>query len=56
MRSPIALALDNLEAVLTAADMTLANVVRLGVYSTHVDESLFRVVRELRDHQNRARG
>lgn len=40
MRSQIALALDNLEAVLTAADMTLANVVRLGVYSTNVDESL----------------
>ena len=40
MRSQIALALDNLEAVLTAAEMTLANVVRLGVYSTNVDESL----------------
>ena len=40
MRSQIDLALDNLEAVLSAADMSLANVVRLGVYSTNVDESL----------------
>lgn len=29
--------LDNLEAVLTAADMTLADVVRLNVYTTDVD-------------------
>ena len=40
MRSQIALALDNLEAVLGAADMGLANVIRLGVYSTDVDETL----------------
>jgi len=40
MRSQIDLALDNLEAVLSAGDMTLANVVRLGVYSTDIDESL----------------
>jgi enamine deaminase RidA (YjgF/YER057c/UK114 family) len=32
------LALDNLEAVLAAADMTLANVARLKVYTTDVDE------------------
>ena len=31
-------ALDNLEAVLAAADMTLANIVRLNVYTTDVDE------------------
>jgi enamine deaminase RidA (YjgF/YER057c/UK114 family) len=30
-------ALDNLEAVLTAADMTLADVVRLNLYTTDVD-------------------
>lgn len=30
--------LDNLEAVLAGADMTLANVVRLNVYTTDVDE------------------
>ncbi len=33
----IALALDNLEAVLKAADMTLANVVRLNLYTPDVD-------------------
>ena len=32
------LALDNLEAVLAAADMTLAHVVRLNVYATDLDE------------------
>ena len=40
MRSQIALALDNLEAVLGAADIGLANVIRLGVYSTDLDETL----------------
>ena len=33
-------ALDNLEAVLAAADMSLANVVRLNVYATDLDEYL----------------
>ncbi|MEC9197959.1 MAG: RidA family protein [Pseudomonadota bacterium] len=40
MRGQIALALDNLEAVLEGAGMTLANVVKLGVYATDVDEAL----------------
>ena len=40
MRSQIALALDNLEAVLNAADMNLADVVRLNVYTTDVDEAM----------------
>ncbi len=40
MRAQIALALDNLEAVLAGAGMTLANVTRLGVYATDVDEAL----------------
>lgn len=40
MRSQIALALDNLEAVLEAADMGLADVVRLTIYATDVDEAL----------------
>ncbi len=40
MRGQITLALDNLEAVLAAAGMTLANVTRLGVYTTDVDEAL----------------
>jgi enamine deaminase RidA (YjgF/YER057c/UK114 family) len=38
MAAQLALAVDNLEAVLAGADMTLANVVRLNVYSTDVDE------------------
>ena len=38
MDAQLALALDNLAAVLAGADMTLANVVRLNVYSTDVDE------------------
>jgi enamine deaminase RidA (YjgF/YER057c/UK114 family) len=33
----LSLSLDNLEAVLAEADMTLANVVRLNVYTTDVD-------------------
>ena len=37
MAAQLDMALDNLEAVLTGADMTLANVVRLNVYTTDVD-------------------
>ena len=40
MRAQMTLALDNLEAVLTAAGMKLGNVTRLGVYATDVDEAL----------------
>lgn len=40
MRGQIALALDNLEAVLSDAGMDLSNVIRLGVYATDVDEAL----------------
>jgi enamine deaminase RidA (YjgF/YER057c/UK114 family) len=40
MRGQISLALDNLEAVLAKADMGLRNVVRLGVFTTDVDEAL----------------
>lgn len=40
MRGQIALALDNLEAVLAGAEMGLSNVVKLGVYATDVDEAL----------------
>ncbi|WP_299210188.1 RidA family protein [uncultured Tateyamaria sp.] len=40
MRAQIALALDNLEAVLEGAGMSLANLIRLGVYATDVDEAL----------------
>ncbi len=37
MRNQMILALDNLEAVLTAAEMTLSNVVKLDIYATDVD-------------------
>ena len=33
----LSLSLDNLEAVLAGADMTLADVVRLSVYTTSID-------------------
>jgi enamine deaminase RidA (YjgF/YER057c/UK114 family) len=38
MAAQLELALDNLEAVLAGADMSLANVVRLNAYTTDVDE------------------
>jgi enamine deaminase RidA (YjgF/YER057c/UK114 family) len=37
MAGQLALVVDNLEAVLADAEMTLANVVRLGVFTTDVD-------------------
>jgi enamine deaminase RidA (YjgF/YER057c/UK114 family) len=40
MAGQLELALDNLQAVLAAADMTLADVVRLTVYTTDIDEYL----------------
>lgn len=40
MRAQIALALDNLEAVLKGAGMDLSNVIKLGVYATDVDDAL----------------
>jgi enamine deaminase RidA (YjgF/YER057c/UK114 family) len=38
MAAQLELALDNLEAIVAAADMTLADIVRLNVYTTDVDE------------------
>lgn len=38
MGAQIALCLENLEAVLRGAEMTLANVVKLNVYATDVDQ------------------
>jgi enamine deaminase RidA (YjgF/YER057c/UK114 family) len=38
MAAQLELALDNLETVLADADMTFANIVRLNVYTTDVDE------------------
>src|SRR6266508_6796044 len=40
MAAQLELALDNLEAIVTAADMTLANIVRLNVYTSDVDEAI----------------
>jgi enamine deaminase RidA (YjgF/YER057c/UK114 family) len=37
MAAQLELALDHLEAIVAAADMTLADVVRLNVYTTDVD-------------------
>ena len=38
MAAQLELALDNLEGLLNAAEMTFANVVRLNAYTTDVDE------------------
>jgi enamine deaminase RidA (YjgF/YER057c/UK114 family) len=38
MPAQLDVALDNLEAILAAADMTLANVARLNAYTTDLDE------------------
>ena len=40
MRKQIALALDNLEAVLSGAQMDLTNITRLVIYATDVDEAM----------------
>jgi enamine deaminase RidA (YjgF/YER057c/UK114 family) len=40
MAAQIEMAIDNLEAILAGADMTLANIVRLNVYTTDFDELL----------------
>jgi enamine deaminase RidA (YjgF/YER057c/UK114 family) len=40
MAAQLELAVDNLEAVLSAGDMKLANVVRLNAYATDLDELL----------------
>ncbi|WP_324275102.1 RidA family protein [Blastococcus brunescens] len=37
MAAQVTMALDNVEAVLTAAGMSLAHVVRLNIYTTDVD-------------------
>ena len=40
MRAQMALALDNLDAVLSAAGMGLADVTRLSIFTTDVDEAM----------------
>jgi len=51
MAAQLELALDNLEAVLAAADMTFADIVRLNVYTTDVDQ-LFEHFARLPDRFN----
>ena len=40
MRKQIMLALDNLESVLSAANMNLANITQVRIYTTDVDEAM----------------
>src|SRR5262245_52861166 len=40
MGAQVELALDNLQTLLTAADMSFANIVRLNAYTTDVDQLL----------------
>jgi len=40
MRKQISLALDNLQAVLSAANMGLQNITRLQIYTTNIDEAM----------------
>jgi enamine deaminase RidA (YjgF/YER057c/UK114 family) len=54
MAAQLEVALDNLEAVLTAADMTFANVVRLNFYTTDVDE-LFQLFARVNDRFGNSR-
>ena len=42
MAGQLELALDNLESIVAAAGMTLADIVRLNVYTTDVDELISR--------------
>jgi enamine deaminase RidA (YjgF/YER057c/UK114 family) len=55
MAAQLELALDNLEAVLAAGDMTLTNIVRLNVYTTDVDE-LFKHWARLKDRVGNSDG
>ena len=40
MAAQMSLAMDNLETVVKAADMTIANVVQLNIYTTDIDATL----------------
>jgi enamine deaminase RidA (YjgF/YER057c/UK114 family) len=55
MAAQLELALDNLEAVLAAGDMTLTDIVRLNVYTTDVDE-LFKHWARLKDRVGNSDG
>jgi enamine deaminase RidA (YjgF/YER057c/UK114 family) len=49
MARQLELALDNLEAIVAAAGMTLDNVVRLNIYATDVDELIGRHFQRIND-------
>src|SRR5207248_2889764 len=55
MAAQLELALDNLEAVLAGGEMSVANVARLNVYTTDVDE-LFKHWTKLKDRVANAGG
>jgi enamine deaminase RidA (YjgF/YER057c/UK114 family) len=55
MAAQLDLALDNVEAVLAGGGMTLANVARLNVYATDVDE-LFKHWGRIKDRFGDAKG
>jgi enamine deaminase RidA (YjgF/YER057c/UK114 family) len=55
MDAQLELALDNLEAIVAAADMTLANIVRLNVYTTDVDELINRHFPRINDRFGNSR-
>jgi enamine deaminase RidA (YjgF/YER057c/UK114 family) len=54
MAAQLEFALDNLEAVVGAAEMTLANIVRLNAYTTDVDE-LFKLFPRVTDRFGNSR-
>jgi enamine deaminase RidA (YjgF/YER057c/UK114 family) len=54
MAAQLEFALDNLEAVVAAAEMNLANIVRLNAYATDVDE-LFKLFPRVTDRFGNSR-
>jgi enamine deaminase RidA (YjgF/YER057c/UK114 family) len=54
MAAQVDLALDNLQTVLASADMTFADIVRLNVYTTDVDE-LFQYFPRINDRFGNSR-
>ena len=55
MGAQLELALDNLEAIVAAAGMTFANVVRLNAYTTDVDELISRHFARITDRLGNSR-
>src|SRR5947207_13389965 len=55
MAAQLEIALDNLQAIVAAADMTLANIVRLNIYTTDVDELIGEHFPRINDRFGRSR-